>query len=225
MNLHEYQGKQLFAEYGLPVSKGYAVETPQEAADAANLIGGDMWVVKAQVHAGGRGKAGGVKLVKSKEEIRDFAAKWLGNNLVTYQTDANGQPAERAISTGTGTPCRCCLKTVPKGAPFLILAARPFPKPQPYAETGPIFLCAEDCPAWQDDSLPPILHSSPTYLLKGYGPDNRIVYGTGRITPRDEVAEYAAELLGRDDVAHVDIRSASNNCFLTRMVRKESRPD
>ena len=70
MNLHEYQGKQLFAEYGLPVSKGYAVDTPKEAAEAADLIGGDKWVVKAQVHAGGRGKAGGVKLVSSKEEIK-----------------------------------------------------------------------------------------------------------------------------------------------------------
>ncbi len=97
MNLHEYQGKQLFAEYGLPVSRGYAVDTPQDAADAADLIGGNMWVVKAQVHAGGRGKAGGVKLVKSKEEIRDFASKWLGKNLVTYQTDANGQPVSKIL--------------------------------------------------------------------------------------------------------------------------------
>jgi len=97
MNLHEYQGKQLFAEYGLPVSRGYAVETPQEAVDAATQIGGDMWVVKAQVHAGGRGKAGGVKLVRSKEEIREFASKWLGKNLVTYQTDANGQPVSKIL--------------------------------------------------------------------------------------------------------------------------------
>ena len=97
MNLHEYQGKQLFAEYGLPVSKGYAVDSPHEAAEAADLIGGDMWVVKAQVHAGGRGKAGGVKLVKTKEEIRDFAAHWLGKNLVTYQTDENGQPVSKIL--------------------------------------------------------------------------------------------------------------------------------
>ncbi|MEH6517674.1 MAG: ADP-forming succinate--CoA ligase subunit beta [Halioglobus sp.] len=97
MNLHEYQGKQLFAEYGLPVSKGYAVDNPQDAADAADLIGGDMWVVKAQVHAGGRGKAGGVKLVKSKDEIRDFATKWLGKNLVTYQTDEGGQPVSKIL--------------------------------------------------------------------------------------------------------------------------------
>ncbi len=97
MNLHEYQGKQLFAEYGLPVSKGYAVDTPQEAADAADKIGGDMWVVKAQVHAGGRGKAGGVKLVKTKEEISEFASNWLGKNLVTYQTDENGQPVSKIL--------------------------------------------------------------------------------------------------------------------------------
>ena len=97
MNLHEYQGKQLFAEYGLPVSKGYAVDTPQEAAEAAARIGGDTWVVKAQVHAGGRGKAGGVKLVKTKEEIREFASQWLGKNLVTYQTDENGQPVSKIL--------------------------------------------------------------------------------------------------------------------------------
>ncbi|WP_323845014.1 ADP-forming succinate--CoA ligase subunit beta [Microbulbifer magnicolonia] len=97
MNLHEYQGKQLFAAYGLPVSKGIAAETPAEAAAAADIIGGDKWVVKAQVHAGGRGKAGGVKLVSSKAEIEEFAKKWLGNRLVTYQTDENGQPVSRIL--------------------------------------------------------------------------------------------------------------------------------
>ncbi|GLX77137.1 succinate--CoA ligase [ADP-forming] subunit beta [Thalassotalea insulae] len=97
MNLHEYQAKQLFAEYGLPVSEGFACDTPQEAAEAADKIGGDMWVVKAQVHAGGRGKAGGVKLVKTKDEIKEFAQNWLGKNLVTYQTDANGQPVAKIL--------------------------------------------------------------------------------------------------------------------------------
>lgn len=97
MNLHEYQGKQLFAEYGLPVSKGFACETAEEAAQAADRIGGDRWVVKAQVHAGGRGKAGGVKLVDSKDAIRDFAKQWLGQNLVTYQTDENGQPVSKIL--------------------------------------------------------------------------------------------------------------------------------
>lgn len=97
MNLHEYQGKQLFAEYGLPVSKGIAAATVEEAVAAADKIGGDKWVVKAQVHAGGRGKAGGVKLVTTKEEIKAFAEQWLGKNLVTYQTDANGQPVSRIL--------------------------------------------------------------------------------------------------------------------------------
>lgn len=97
MNLHEYQAKQLFAEYGLPVSEGYACATPQEAAEAADKIGGNTWVVKCQVHAGGRGKAGGVKVAKSKDEIRTFAQNWLGKNLVTYQTDANGQPVTKIL--------------------------------------------------------------------------------------------------------------------------------
>ncbi len=97
MNLHEYQGKQLFAEYGLPVSKGFACETPEEAAQAADVIGGNRWVVKAQVHAGGRGKAGGVKLVQTKDDIRAFAKQWLGKNLVTYQTDENGQPVSKVL--------------------------------------------------------------------------------------------------------------------------------
>ncbi|CAD5377869.1 succinyl-CoA synthetase, beta subunit [Pseudomonas sp. OF001] len=97
MNLHEYQGKQLFAEYGLPVSRGYAVDTPKEAAEACDKIGGSEWVVKAQVHAGGRGKAGGVKLVRSKDEARAFAQQWLDQRLVTYQTDANGQPVSKIL--------------------------------------------------------------------------------------------------------------------------------
>lgn len=97
MNLHEYQAKQLFAEYGLPVSKGVAAKTAAEAVAAADEIGGSKWVVKAQVHAGGRGKAGGVKLVSSKKEIEDFAHQWLGKNLVTYQTDEKGQPVSRIL--------------------------------------------------------------------------------------------------------------------------------
>ena len=97
MNLHEYQGKALFAEYGLPVSTGHAVETAEAAIAAANERGGERWVVKAQVHAGGRGKAGGVKLVESPEAAGEFAQEWLGKRLVTYQTDAQGQPVSRIL--------------------------------------------------------------------------------------------------------------------------------
>ena len=97
MNLHEYQAKQLFAEYGLPVSTGIAVDNGPDAKAAAEKIGGDKWVVKAQVHAGGRGKAGGVRLVDSPAEAQSFAEEWLGKNLVTYQTDANGQPVSKIL--------------------------------------------------------------------------------------------------------------------------------
>ncbi len=95
MNLHEYQAKALFSDFGLPVSDGYAVDTADEAVAAAEKIGGERWVVKVQVHAGGRGKAGGVKLVDSLDEVREFADRWIGKNLVTIQTGANGQPVSK----------------------------------------------------------------------------------------------------------------------------------
>ena len=91
MNLHEYQGKSLFAAYNLPVSKGKVIFTAEDAIEACNEIGGKKWVVKAQVHAGGRGKSGGVELIESPQAAQDFAEKWLGNRLVTYQTDSKGQ--------------------------------------------------------------------------------------------------------------------------------------
>ena len=97
MNLHEYQAKQLFAEYGLPISKGIAVGSADKVADAIKEIGGDKWVIKAQVHAGGRGKAGGVLLVDNAEEAIAFAKKWLGKNMVTYQTDVSGQPVSKVF--------------------------------------------------------------------------------------------------------------------------------
>lgn len=97
MNLHEYQGKALFREYGLPVSDGVACDTTEQVLAAAKQIGGDVWVVKAQVHAGGRGKAGGVKLVKTEAEIREFCERHIGNRLVTYQTDASGQPVAKIL--------------------------------------------------------------------------------------------------------------------------------
>ena len=91
MNLHEYQGKLLFAKYNLPVSKGKVIFDAQDAEDVCNEIGGSKWVVKAQVHAGGRGKSGGVELIDSAKSATRFAEKWLGNRLVTYQTDKKGQ--------------------------------------------------------------------------------------------------------------------------------------
>ena len=91
MNLHEYQGKLLFAQYNLPVSKGEVIFSANDAIEACNKIGGSKWVVKAQVHAGGRGKAGGVELIKSPDQAVEFSKKWLGKRLITYQTDKEGQ--------------------------------------------------------------------------------------------------------------------------------------
>ena len=94
MNLHEYQSKALFAEYGIPVPKGVAVKTPAEAKAAAEKLGGKIWVVKAQVHAGGRGKAGGVKLAKSPAEVEQHAKALLGTRLVTHQSGHEGLPVD-----------------------------------------------------------------------------------------------------------------------------------
>jgi succinyl-CoA synthetase beta subunit len=97
MNLHEYQSKQLFARYGIPVPVGHVASTPAEAADAAKRIGGSKWVVKAQVHAGGRGKAGGVKLVDSPEAAAKAAEGMFGKRLVTHQTGAEGLPIHQVF--------------------------------------------------------------------------------------------------------------------------------
>ena len=97
MNLHEYQGKALFAKYNLPVSKGKVVFNADDIIDACKEIGGSKWVVKAQVHAGGRGKAGGVELIDNPQDGVEFAKKWLGKNLITYQTDKKGQPVNSIL--------------------------------------------------------------------------------------------------------------------------------
>jgi succinyl-CoA synthetase beta subunit len=92
MNLHEYQSKRLFSEYGIPVPEGIPATTSEEAKDAASKLGGEFWVVKAQVHAGGRGKAGGVKLCHSADEVGGEAASMLGTRLVTHQSGPEGLP-------------------------------------------------------------------------------------------------------------------------------------
>lgn len=97
MNLHEYQGKQIFTKYGLPVPPGEIAWNVEEALSIANRLGGSSWMVKAQVHAGGRGKAGGVKFVRSKEELAEVTKRLLGTRLVTFQTDARGQPVSQVL--------------------------------------------------------------------------------------------------------------------------------
>ena len=132
--------------------------------------------------------------------------------------DANGQTSERHISDGDGNPCRHCLKMIPAGAGMLILAHRPFPTPQPFAELGPIFLCADKCAAGGGSDLPEILNS-PAYILRGYGPDDRIVYGTGGVVATGRIRDEAAARLSDPRVAYVHVRSASNNCYHLRIDR------
>jgi hypothetical protein len=134
--------------------------------------------------------------------------------------DANGQAPEVQVSTGGGIPCRHCLDYVAEGEPYLILAYRPFPQLQPYAELGPIFLHAAPCERYPEtDRLPPMVLSKEPRLLKGYGANDRIVYGTGEIAASAELPAVAARILARDDVAYVHVRSSLNNCFSCRIER------
>ena len=102
---------------------------------------------------------------------------------------------------------------------MLILAHRPFLETHPYAETGPIFLCAAPCEQYGGEALPEILTTSPDYLIKGYGQDDRIVYGTGAITATDQISKKVTEIFTRPDVAYIHVRSARNNCYQARIDR------
>lgn len=131
--------------------------------------------------------------------------------------DAYDQPIERRLAQDEGWPCRHCLGQTPPDRDFLILAHRPFETSNPYAETGPIFLCADDCPAAEPTAEVPDILRSPSYLVRGYSADERIVYGSGQVVPTARIADYARNLLADPLIAFVDVRSASNNCFQCRI--------
>src|SRR5712664_2585187 len=97
MNIHEYQGKEIFRKYGVTTPRGIPAFSVDEAVAAAKTLGGAVWVVKAQIHAGGRGKGGGVKVAKSVDEVRDLATKMLGMTLVTHQTGPQGRVVRRLL--------------------------------------------------------------------------------------------------------------------------------
>ncbi|MTI01352.1 DUF1203 domain-containing protein [Roseibium sp. RKSG952] len=145
------------------------------------------------------------------------------DDVRAYQTgapDAYGTAPERAISNGNGNPCRHCLQHIPEGEEMLILAHRPFSETHPYAETGPIFLCAKPCKRHSEsEGMPEVLTSSPDYLIKGYGHDDRIVYGTGVIAPTNQLGSAISEIFTRSDVAYIHVRSARNNCYQARIDR------
>ena len=136
------------------------------------------------------------------------------------QPDAYGRAPERRVSDGDGVPCRHCLTDVATGEEYLVLAYRPYPELQPYAETGPIFLHATNCRRHPEAGETPELFSrTKRLLMRGYGADDRILYGTGQVVATDILAETAADLLDREDVAYVHLRSASNNCYQCRIER------
>ena len=134
--------------------------------------------------------------------------------------DANGQRPERQVSDGGGNPCRHCLEDMPEGDAFLVLAHRPFPDPQPYAEVGPLFVHAEDCPRYPESAgVPAYLKTREAILIRGYGTDDRIVYGTGQAVPPEDIEAASAKLFDRPDIAYIHARSASNNCYQFRIER------
>lgn len=137
--------------------------------------------------------------------------------------DAYGNPPERKLSNGVGVPCRHCLQIVAAGEDYLVLAYRPFPELQPYAETGPIFLHARECDrAPVGEALPSMFQASPDYILRGYSSEDRIIYGTGGVVPTNRISGRAHELLEREDVAYVHMRSARYNCYQVRIERAEA---
>jgi Protein of unknown function (DUF1203) len=132
--------------------------------------------------------------------------------------DANGQVPERVLLDEESGPCRHCLKMIPKGKRMLILAHRPFPSPQPYAELGPIFLCADPCERGGGKDRPEIL-ASPDYIVRGHEPDDRIVYGTGGVVATEAIPVRAEALFADPRVDYLHVRSARNNCYQLRIDR------
>jgi hypothetical protein len=144
----------------------------------------------------------------------DAEAIWAGGK------DAYGFAPETMMSDGPGHPCRHCLANIDEGEELLVFAYRPFPELQPYAETGPIFLHAKPCRRYQGKAVQPaVLQTSRDFILRGYGDNDRIVYGAGAVILKEDVAHYAGELLERDDIAYVHVRSARNNCYQCRIDR------
>jgi hypothetical protein len=131
-------------------------------------------------------------------------------------TDAYGLAPERRVSPG-GYPCRHCLTEIGAGEAYLTLAYRPFPTLQPYAETGPIFLHAEACDRFTATEILPPMLTSPDYILRGYGEDDRIVYGSGGVIATEAIPARADALFSNPEIAYLHVRSARNNCYQCRI--------
>ncbi len=133
--------------------------------------------------------------------------------------DANGQTPGCHISSGVGTPCRHCLEYIGQNEEYLVLSYRPFPAPQPYAEQGPIFLHASPCHIYQHSFALPSIFDSPSYLIRGYNADDRIVSGSGQIVATHKIFMTAQSLFENSEITYIHVRSASNNCYMCRIER------
>jgi Protein of unknown function (DUF1203) len=132
--------------------------------------------------------------------------------------DANGQKPERHVCAGGMMPCRHCLEDIKEGQPYLILAYRPFPTAQPYAEQGPIFLHLNSCVRHTESAnVPRTFLKREAYLIRGYSAQDRIVYGTGRIVAPTLLPETAHHTFRDPRVSYIHVRSASNNCYQCRI--------
>ena len=133
--------------------------------------------------------------------------------------DANDQRPEVSVSDGDGNPCRHCLREVEGSKPMLVLAHRPFREVQPYAEVGPIFLCAEDCTRHPEMGGVPELYRDREMLIRGYGYDERIIYGTGKVINMAALDEEARRLFEHNELSFIHVRSSTNNCYHFRIER------
>lgn len=133
--------------------------------------------------------------------------------------DANGQPAEVRHADNFRVPCRHCFQDVEPGQPYLTLAYSPFSTRNPYTETGPLFIHADACEPAQPSSTPPTLLQNENYVVRGYNADERIVYGSGTVTPKEEVNACVEKVFTNPEVAFIHIRSAEDTCFQCRVER------
>lgn len=136
--------------------------------------------------------------------------------------DANMQTPEVMISDGDGNPCRHCLRDIPEGKQMLVLSHRPFSAPQPYAETGPIFLCADPCERHQATAdLPNAVIIRPEFIVRAYDYSERIIGGSGRVVATKDIKDYALGWMSDERVRMLHVRSATNNCYFCEIERAE----
>lgn len=141
-------------------------------------------------------------------------------HLRAGEPDSNGQVPERHTCESAGIPCRHCLKDIEIGNGMLALGHRPFRTVQPYAECGPIFVCADGCDRHVDNGdLPPVMTARPRFIIRGYTADERIRYGTGDVVATPDIEQAAHRIFEDPEIAFIHVRSVQNNCYFCRIER------